>query len=196
MRPPATRSKPGVEEPKGGHRHLKACGAGSVSAALRPQRARGAGWRAVGGEGLCRGGRGGGGGSNLLVGDAGSRSACRRRQPSKRRCRRRPASGNRTPTPTGSCASRRAQPAGRNGRRMPEDDLLGARTIESTMGTHSSATCRSWCGEPGCRVDLPAADEQELKELRLSRRNSSACWTWTEAPPPAQKSPANLGGGL
>ena len=74
--------------------------------------------------------------------------------------------------------------------------VRGARTIESTMGTHSLATCRSWCGEPGCRVDLPVADEQELKELRLSRQHSSACWTWTEAPPPAQKSPANLGGGL
>ena len=60
------------------------------------------------------------------------------------------------------------------------------------MGTHSLATCRSWCGEPGCRVDLLAADEQELKELRLSRRNSSACWTWTEAPPPAQKSPVEV----
>ena len=72
----------------------------------------------------------------------------------------------------------------------------GARTRVDIRGTHSSATCRSWCGDPGCRVDLLAADEQELKELRLSRQHSSACWTWTEAPPPAQKSPANLGGGL
>ena len=41
--------KDGVEEPKGGCRHLTACGTGGVSAARRPQRARGAGWRAVGG---------------------------------------------------------------------------------------------------------------------------------------------------
>ena len=39
----------GVEEPEGGHRHLTGRGAGGVSAARRPQRARGAGWRAVGG---------------------------------------------------------------------------------------------------------------------------------------------------
>ena len=38
-----------VEEPEGGHRHLTGHGAGGVSAALRPQRARGAEWRAVGG---------------------------------------------------------------------------------------------------------------------------------------------------
>ena len=38
-----------VGEPEGGHRHLSGRGAGGVSAARRPQRARGAGWRAVGG---------------------------------------------------------------------------------------------------------------------------------------------------
>ena len=63
-------------------------------------------------------------------------------------------------------------------------------------GTHSSATCRSWCGDPGCRVDLLAADELNLKEVRRSRQKSSACWTQSVTHPPAQKSPANLGGGL
>ena len=45
---PARGEVDGVEEPEGGRRHLTACSASGVSAARRPQRARGAGWRAVG----------------------------------------------------------------------------------------------------------------------------------------------------
>ena len=69
----------------------------------------------------------------------------------------------------------------------------GARTRVDIRGTHSSATCRSWCGDPGCRVDLLAADELNLKEVRRSRQKSSACWTQSATPPPAPKAPAKVG---
>ena len=109
------------------------------------------------------------GGSNLPVGDAGSRSACRRRQPSKRRCRRRPASGNRTPTPTGSCASRRAQPAGQNGRRMPEDDLLGHRAKHRYAQQDAD-------GEVGEDPVAQRLHVRALLEAHLGRQRDHASW--------------------
>ena len=45
-------------------------------------------------------------------------------------------------------------------------------------------------GGTGCGVDLLAADELDLKELRQSRQKSITCWTRTETPPPAPKSSA------
>ena len=83
-------------------------------------------------------------------------------------------------------------------RRMPRGgpaEPLGhtRRTIESTGGARSSAPCRSWCGDTGCGVDLLAADELNLKEVRRSRQKSSACWTQSATPPPAPKAPAKVG---
>ena len=104
------------------------------------------------------------GGSNLRVGDAGPRGACRRREPSERRSRRRPATGDRTPTPAGCYASRRAQPAGQNGRRWPENDLLGHRAHPSKCRrrTECDACAHDRRVKPGgiavgmCRGGLPA----------------------------------------
>ena len=86
-------------------------------------------------------------------------------------------------------------------RRMPRGgpaEPLGhtRRTIESTGGARSSAPCRSWCGDTGCGVDLLAADELNLEEVRRSRKNKAHVGLSLQLPRRRQKHLPRLGGGL
>ena len=89
----------------------KARGRGGRGGGSSGQRVRGR-WMCVGKRGARCGARAGRGQLTLRRGRHVEQGASRRREPSERWSRRRPATGNRTPTPDDHLAARGAQPAG------------------------------------------------------------------------------------
>ena len=114
------------------------------------------------------------------------RGASRRREPSERWSRRRPATGNRTPTPDDHLAARGAQPAGaRHGtgrhkhqskqrrhaglsRSMPPSRVV--ERVETCSGSDMSHPCttRRWCRKCRCRTHAQSSPARNSSFLSSS----------------------------